>query len=100
MEKRKSKTEIEKKEMNIGLKIPSGGMYQEWMSLIDLVEEDTAKKLESLANSKGWCKTQPKEAIEMGFEELVNWSQPKTDMLVLVADHYLVCLNKKDLVHN
>ena len=27
------------------LTISAGGMYQEWMSLIDLVEEDTAKKL-------------------------------------------------------
>lgn len=83
--------------MNTGLTIPSGGMYQEWMSLIDLVEEDTAKKLESLANSKGWRETKPKEAVEMGFEELVNWSQPETDVLVLVANNYLLCLNKKDL---
>lgn len=82
------------------IRIPAGGMYQEWMSLIDLVEEDTAKKLESLANSKGWRETQPEEALDMGFEELVNWSQLKTDALVLVADNYLVCLNKKDLSVN
>ena len=30
--------------------IPAGGMYQEWMSLIDLVEEETAKTLEQLAD--------------------------------------------------
>ena len=81
----------------VNLTIPSGGMYQKWMSLIDLVEDDTAQKLESLANKKGWRKTQPQEAIEMGFEELVSWSRPETDILVLVADNYLVCLNKKDL---
>lgn len=86
--------------MNTRLTIPSGGMYQEWMSLIDLVEEDTAKELETLANSKGWRETQPQEAIEMGFEELVNWSRPETDRLILVADNYLVCLSKKDSALN
>lgn len=30
------------------LKIPIGGMYQEWSCLMDLVEEDTAKTLELL----------------------------------------------------
>lgn len=34
--------------MNIHLTIPASGMYQEWMSLIDLVEEDTAKKLNEI----------------------------------------------------
>ncbi len=31
-----------------------------------------------------------------GFEELVNWSKPETDVLVLVGGNYLVCLNKND----
>ena len=31
------------------LTIPAGGMYQEWMGLIDLVEEDSAKKLNEIA---------------------------------------------------
>ena len=80
--------------MNTNLTIPTGGMYQEWMSLIDLVEEDTAKKLEKYATQKGWRIVLPKEAIDMGFEELVNWSKPETDTLVLVGDDYLVCLPK------
>ena len=29
-------------------------MYQEWMSLIDLVEEETAKKLNEIATKDGW----------------------------------------------
>ena len=33
--------------------IPAGGMYQEWSCLMDLVEEDTAKTLEQLANRYG-----------------------------------------------
>ena len=78
------------------MKIPSGGMYQEWMSLIDLVEEDTAKRLNKIAVKDGWCKLHPKEALDMGFEELVNWSKPETDVLVLVGDYFLVCLNKND----
>ena len=86
--------------MNTNLTIPTGGMYQEWMSLIDLVEEDTAKKLETIAANKGWRKIQSQEAIEMGFEELVNWSKPKTDILVLVGDDYLVCLNKSGYTAN
>lgn len=86
--------------MNTCLTIPAGGMYQEWMSLIDLVEEDTAKKLNAIATKDGWREIQPKEALNMGFEELVNWSKTETDVLVLVGDDYLVCLNKKDLSVN
>ena len=86
--------------MNTHLTIPAGGMYQEWMSLIDLVEEDTAKKLNEIATKEGWREIQPKEALDMGFEELVNWSKPESDVLVLVGDDYLVCLNKKDLSLN
>jgi len=80
------------------LEIPAGGMYQAWMSLIDLVEEDTAKKLNEIAATKGWKEVQPKEALDMGFEELVNWSKPESDVLVLVGDDYLVCLNKNDFI--
>jgi len=69
-------------------------MYQEWMSLIDLVEEDTAKKLNDIAVKNGWREIQPNEALDMGFDELVNWSKPETDVLVFVGDEYLVCLNK------
>ena len=77
--------------------IPAGGMYQEWMSLMDLVEDDTAKRLNEVAAKDGWREVQPKEALDMGFEELVNWSRPETDVLVLVGDDYLVCLNKQTL---
>ena len=69
-------------------------MFQEWMNLIDLVEEDTAKKLNVIAVKEGWHVVQPEEALAMGFEELVSWSQPKVDVLVLVGDDYLVCLPK------
>ena len=80
--------------------IPAGGMYQEWMSLIDLVEEETAKTLEQLANTKGWREVQACEAKDMGFGELAEWSVPETDALVLIDDNYLVCLHKGDLVMN
>jgi hypothetical protein len=35
----------------------------------------------------------------MGFEELVDWSHPETDMLVLIGNEYLVCLPKKKQVN-
>ena len=82
--------------MKTNLIISAGGMYQEWTSLIDLVEEDAAKKLNEIAANEGWRKVSPKEALDMGFEELVNWSKPETDVLVLLGDDYLVCLNKSD----
>ncbi len=82
------------KSMKTSLTIPTGGMFQEWMSLIDLVEEDTAKKLKEIAAKEGWREVLPNEAIDMGFEELVSWSQPEVDILVLVGDDYLVCLPK------
>ena len=75
--------------------IPSGGMFQEWMGLMDLVEEDTARRLNEAAVKDGWREVQPQEALDMGFEELVNWSCPETDVLVLVGDDYLVCLNNE-----
>ncbi len=79
------------------LTIKKGGMYQEWMSLIDLVEEDTAERLNEIAAKDGWCELSTNEAKEMGFEELVNWSKSDTDVLVMVGDEYLVCVNKNDL---
>lgn len=79
----------------INIKIPVGGMYQEWMSLIDLVEEEIAKRLNEVAAKDGWREVHPQEALDMGFEELVNWSRTETDVLLLVGDDYLVCLNKE-----
>lgn len=77
------------------LKIPMGGMYQEWMCLIDLIEEETVNQLEALAVENGWREVEPNEALNMGFDELVSWSHSETDSLVLVGDKYLVCLPKK-----
>ncbi len=80
------------------IKIPAGGMYQEWNCLMDLVEDNTAKTLELLANTKGWREVQVCEAKDMGFGELVEWSVPETDTLLLIDDNYLVCLHKRDLI--
>ena len=75
-------------------------MYQEWSHLIDLVNDDIAKSLERLANTKGWREIATTEAEDMGYEELANWSVPETDMLVLIDDNYLVCLHRGDLSMN
>ena len=83
--------------MNRELIIPAGGMYQEWMSLIDLLEKDKAEELERLASNNGWREVQPCEAESMGFNELIEWSVKEIDTLVLIDDNYLVCLNKSDL---
>ena len=82
------------------LKIVPGGMYQEWSCLIDLVDAETAKSLERLANLKGWRVLKFSEAKEMGFEELVEWSVPETDRLVLIDNNYLVCMHKSDFPMN
>ena len=82
------------------LTIPIGGMYQEWSCLMDLVEKDTAKKLEMLANTKGWREVQACEAKDMGFGELAEWSVPETDALVLIDENYLVCIHKGDFIKN
>jgi hypothetical protein len=37
----------------------------------------------------------PSEAESMGFDELVEWSLPETDVLVLIDDNFLVCIPKK-----
>ena len=67
--------------MNKELTIPAGGMYQEWDCLIDLLEQDKAKELEKLAYEGGWREVKPSEAESMGFNELVEWSLPETDVL-------------------
>lgn len=82
----------------MSITIPTGGMYQEWCCLMDLVEENTAITLEHLANTKGWRKVQTDEAINMGFGELAEWSIPEKDVLILIDDNYLVCLNKIDFL--
>ncbi len=74
--------------------ISVGGMYQEWSCLMDLVEEDTAKTLEQLANTNGWREAQSDEAKEMGFGELAEWSVPEADVLVLIDGKFLVCQSK------
>ena len=84
----------------MNITIAAGGMYQKWMRLIDLVEKDTAKKLNYIATKNGWRIVLPSEALNMGFEELVNWSKPETDVLVLAGEDYLVCLNRSDFSIN
>ena len=83
-------------DMNRHLSIPPGGMYEEWECLIDLVEENTAKWLENIAQRKGWREVKRDEVANMGFDELLDWSIPDTDVLVLIGDKYLMCLNKDD----
>jgi len=85
------------KNREINIKIPTGGMFQEWSCLMDLVEKDTANKLELLANTNGWREVNSDEAKEMGFGEIADWSVPETDVLILIDDNYLVCLHKSDL---
>ena len=75
-------------------------MYQEWSCLMDLVEEDTAKTLELLANTKGWREVQACEAKDMGFGELAEWSVSETDTLILIDENYLVCIHKGDFIKN
>lgn len=84
----------------IEIDILTGSMCQKWMSLIDLIEDDTAKKLDEKVVIDGWREIQPKEALDMGFDKLVNCSKPEADVLVLVGDESLVCLNKKDYIAN
>ena len=58
--------------------IPAGGMYQEWSCLMDLVEEDMAKTLEQLANTKGWREVQACEAQERPNNELSQYVKKET----------------------
>ena len=71
-------------------------MYEELDCLMDLVEEDTAKWLEGMAQNKGWREVNREEVANMGFDELLDWSVPQTDVLVLIGNEYLVCLNKEE----
>lgn len=80
----------------MNIKIPAGGMYQEWMSLIDLLEREKVLELEALASSNGWRTIQPREASDMGFNELADWSVAESDVLVLIDNTFLVCIPKKD----
>ena len=62
---------------------------------MDLLEQDKATELEKLASDSGWREVKPSETESMGFNELVEWSLPETDVLVLIDENYLVCIPKK-----
>lgn len=78
----------------IVLDIAKGGVYQQKHCLLDLVNEDMANALMQLAGTKGWREVQTDEAKENGFVELAEWAMPETDVLILIDDRYLVCLNR------
>ena len=81
---------------NKQLLIPVGGMYEEWGCMMDLVDEVASKRLMVLAQKGEWCEVRRDELIDCGFDELLDWSMPESDVLVLIDDKYLVCLNKND----
>ena len=53
---------------NQNIIISAGGMYQEWMNLMDLVEEDTAKKGKKVKKNNGEL---PQYYVENGHAPII-----------------------------
>lgn len=68
-----------------------GSMYQEWEGLMDVVLPQTASDL-LLLSKNGYREVSQEEAEELGYNEIAHWSNPSTDVLILVADMYMICL--------
>ena len=68
-----------------------------FLIFIFAVYKSKQEEMDNIAAKDGWRIVQPREALDMGFEELANWSRPETDVLVLVGDDFLVCLNKETI---
>ena len=80
------------------LKIREGYCYQVINNLLDVTTPFTAGILMNLASSKGAVEVSQENAENRGFGELVKWSEPETDTLVLIDDNYLVCMPKSNLI--
>ena len=69
--------------------------YQVINNLMEVTTPSTAKMLTKLASSKGAVEVSQDDALEIGFEELANWSMPAHDRLYIIDDFILVCLPKE-----
>jgi hypothetical protein len=76
------------------LRIEKGYCYQVINHLLEVTTPSTAKMLMNLVSSKGVVEVSQDDALDRGFEELVNWSMPEYDRLYIIDDFILVCLPK------
>ncbi len=75
--------------------IERGTPYQIINSLFESANQQTADLLQIWADL-GECRIVSRdESIDLGFEELGNWSNPQTDVLFLLDDSVLIAINRQ-----
>ena len=80
------------------LNIEIGTPYQYIDGLFDSSEQQTTNLLQLWADTGRFREVSMHEAVDLGFGELVEWSQPDADALFLIDDFVLVAQNRQSLL--
>lgn len=80
------------------LQIEMGTPYQLVDGLLESTDQQTADLLQLWTNTGRFREVTPTDAIDIGFEELGEWSNADTDVLFLIDDAVLVAQNRKSLL--
>ncbi len=86
------------KKSNMRPQIEIGTPYQLVDGLLESTDQQTTDLLQLWANTGRFKKVIRADAIDMGFEELGEWSNAETDVLFLIDEAVLVAQNRKSLL--
>lgn len=79
------------------LQIEMGTPYQYIDGLFESSEQQATDLLQLWADTGRFREVSTHEAVDLGFGELAEWSQPDTDALFLIDDVVLVAQNRHSL---
>ena len=80
------------------LQIEMGTPYQFIDGLSESSEQQATDLLQLWANTGRFREVSRDEAVDLGFGELAEWSQPDNDVLFLIDDVVLVVQNRQSLL--
>ena len=75
-----------------------GTPYQYIDGLFESSEQQATDLLQLWADTGGFREITSDEAVDLGFGELAEWSQPEADALFLIDDVVLVAQNRQSLL--
>ena len=78
--------------------IEMGTPYQFIDGLSESSEQQATDLLQLWANTGRFREVSRDEAVDLGFGELAEWSQPDNDVLFLIDDVVLVAQNRQSLL--
>ena len=80
------------------LQIEMGTPYQYVDGLFESSEQQATDLLQLWADTGRFREVSRDEAVDLGFGELAEWSQPDADALFLIDDVVLVAQNRQSLL--